>query len=154
MRKIILLLIIFFSGYHLYAQSPGRLVYFEAGGPGLASFNYDQRFNNTDEGWGFRVGIGGYLNHNAGTMYFPLGINYAVSRDNRNFFEVGAGVTFVSTSEPSSTDLFKNTFGHLSFAYRMQPRRNGIFYKLALTPVFGSGSFYPYIPAVGFGFKF
>ena len=36
------------------------VVFFELGGPGLASFNFDTRFTGRNDGIGGRIGVGGF----------------------------------------------------------------------------------------------
>jgi hypothetical protein len=64
MKKILITLILFCFVLSVNAQDklPTQSVYLELGGAGLIySFNYDFRFDNQRmDGWGMRVGAGGY----------------------------------------------------------------------------------------------
>lgn len=135
-------------------QSAAKVVYGEIGGPGLLSINYDMRFSNTNDGFGFRAGFGGYSIKDSKLLYVPLGLNYITSKNTRDYFEAGAGVSIVSNSYGSSDGAFKSTFGFLSLGYRKQPADGGYFFKAALMPVFGKGFFWPYYAGVGFGYAF
>ena len=42
------------------AQGPAKAIFFELGGPGLASINYDMRFSKSEKGLGARAGVGGF----------------------------------------------------------------------------------------------
>ena len=149
----------FTNGFSQAAKS----VYAELGGPGLVSANFDMRFNNKEDGLGFRVGIGGFsLNTSysgGGTRIFtlPLGLTYLLGKDQKNYFEIGAGITPVFSSHDygySSTDEFTSTFGHLYFGYRLQPLKGGFLFRAGITPVFANGYFIPYYAGISFGYKF
>ena len=134
-------------------QSAAKVVYGEVGGPGILSINYDMRFSPTNDGFGFRAGFGGWSFKELKLLYFPVGVNYITSRNNRDYFEGGAGTTFVSSSFPSDK-IFRSTFGFLSLGYRKQPAEGGYFFKASIVPVFGKGFFLPYFAGVGFGYAF
>lgn len=129
-----------------------KVVYGEIGGPGLLSVNYDMRFSKTNDGFGFRAGFGGWAFKNSKALYVPLGLNYITSRNNKDYFEAGGGVSIVSSNIFEEKGVFKSTFGFLSLGYRKQPADGGYFFKAALVPVFGNGTFFPYYAGVGFGF--
>jgi hypothetical protein len=141
------------------AQSPAKAIYFELGGPGIASFNYDMRFTKSESGIGGRVGFGGFsigtASERTTAIFVPLGLNYLLGKDGRNYFELGAGVTIVNATDKSSSDAnFGTTFGHINFGYRLQPKDGGFFFRAAINPVFGKGFFIPYYGGVAFGYKF
>lgn len=131
-----------------------KSVFFEIGGPGLASVNYDMRFNKKEDGLGFRVGVGGLGIDGETIMFFPVGLNYLLGKDGKNYFEIGGGATLVSAKSSSSDDAFTSTFGHLNFGYRLQPKNGGFTFRAAINPVFGNGFFFPYYAGVSFGYKF
>ena len=134
-----------------------KSVFFELGGPGLASFNFDTRFSKREDGFGGRIGFGGFSiksdGDNAGVIFIPIGLNYLLGRDNRNYFELGAGVTPVFASDGGDGN-FSSTFGHLNFGYRLQPQDGGFTFRAFITPVFASFGFIPYYGGVSFGYKF
>lgn len=161
MKKIFILSFILFSANVIFAQAPQ--VYFELGGPGLASFNFDTRFTKKDNGIGGRVGVGGfslrYDNFNGGTerstvVFIPVGVNYLIGKNTKNYFEIGGGVTPVITNSTNSDGTFSTTFGHVNFGYRMQPQNSGFTFRAFITPVFGEFGFLPYYGGVSFGYKF
>ena len=133
----------------LKAQS----IYFELGGPGLASVNYDTRFGKKEDGVGGRVGIGGFKIDDVSVVFLPVGVNYLLGKDNKNYFEIGAGVTPVIANDGAGGD-FSTTFGHLLFGYRMQPAVGGFTFRAFVCPVFGEGGFIPYYGGLSFGYKF
>ena len=47
-----------------------KSMYFELGGPGIASFNFDFRFGKRQDGLGGRVGFGGFYVDGSGAAYF------------------------------------------------------------------------------------
>lgn len=140
-----------------YGQA-AKSVYFELGGPGLASFNFDTRFTPKEDGIGGRIGVGGFSIDGSSVIFVPIGVNYLLGKDSRNYFEVGGGVTPVFISDDflgdDDDDNFTGTFGHLAFGYRMQPVNGGFTFRAFICPVFGSGGFIPYYAGISFGYKF
>lgn len=133
-----------------------KSVYFELGGPGLASFNFDTRFSARQDGIGGRIGIGGFSIDGSSAIFVPIGLNYLLGKDGKNYFELGGGVTpvFVSDDLADDDDNFSGTFGHLTFGYRLQPRNGGFTFRAFISPVFAGGFFLPYYGGVSFGYKF
>ncbi len=153
--------ILFFFSLVSNAQTAAKSIYFELGGAGLASFNYDMRFNKKEDGLGFKAGIGGFKVDGTGAIFVPLGLNYLFGKDQRNYFEVGAGVTIVSVTEryddfngTTSNDRFSATFGHGYFGYRLQPKNGGFLFRAGITPIFLEDVFIPYWAGISFGYKF
>ncbi|HNA96017.1 MAG TPA: hypothetical protein PK421_02225 [Chitinophagaceae bacterium] len=147
--------IILFGMIAVSQTSTAQSVYAELGGPGLASLNFDTRFSKTNGGFGGRVGVGGFSIDGSGIVFVPVGLNYLISKDNRNFFEVGAGVTPVfGSGDLADGDNFSSTFGHVLLGYLMQPADGGFTFRAFISPVFGSGYFIPYYGGVSFGYKF
>lgn len=129
-------------------------MYVELGGPGLASINFDTRFNKSGGGIGGRLGIGGFSIEGTGAVFIPLGVNYLVGKDNKNYFEIGAGVTPVLGTGELAGENFSSTYGHLLFGYRMQPANGGFTFRAFISPIFGKGFFIPYFGGVSFGYSF
>ncbi len=162
MRKTLFVITaLFFISLHSIAQSSkgpqaAKAVYLEGGFPGMLSVNYDMRFEKKQDGLGFRVGVGGWSLNKSTLLFVPVGINYITSKNSLDYFEAGAGVTFVSNSnyKDGETGPFKQTFGFLSLGYRKQPADGGFFWKAALVPIFGKGFFIPYAAGAGLGYTF
>ncbi len=156
MKKIFFALTFITLSLAGYSQKSAKSIYAEIGGPGLASFNYDTRFSKKEDGLGGRIGIGGFGIDGERLLTFPLGLNYLLGKDGKNYFEIGAGVTIVSYSSDYFGDegTFESTFGHLSFGYRLQPKNGGFLFRAAIVPIFGKDGFIPYYAGVGFGYKF
>jgi len=141
-----------------YGQA-NKAVYAELGGPGIASFNFDTRFSNEVDGFGGKIGVGGFkIIDDVGAVLFPIALNYLFGKDDRRFFEIGAGATLVSIGDKKDKDEdddpFNNTFGHLHFGYRLQPADGGFNFRAGITPVFGDGYFIPYYFSLSFGYTF
>lgn len=143
------------------AQSPAKAVYFELGGPGVASLNYDMRFGKTESGIGGRAGIGGFslgaVDNRFTAIFIPLELNYIKSKNDRNYFELGGGITPVLVNESISTgdnERFRSTFGHVTIGYRLQPKEGGFFFRAAITPIFNKNFFWPYYGGISLGYKF
>jgi hypothetical protein len=156
MRKLIVVIIVAIFFVSEARSQAAKSVYFELGGPGLASFNFDTRFGNREDGLGGRIGVGGFSVDGEGVVFFPIGLNYLMGKDGKNYFELGAGVTPLIASGSFSDDgtTFSTTFGHLLFGYRMQPRSGGFTFRAFINPIFGSFGFVPYYGGVSFGYKF
>ena len=60
MKKALFSILILFYFLPGQAQQAARAMFFEIGGPGIASFNYDQRFFRKEAGLGGRIGAGGF----------------------------------------------------------------------------------------------
>jgi len=132
-------------------------------GPGLASFNFDTRFGKKEDGIGGRIGIGGFSistnngnggNDKEGVVFIPIGLNYLLGKDGKNYFELGGGVTPVIASSSFDSEDFSATFGHILFGYRLQPKVGGFTFRAFIDPIFGSFGFIPYYGSVSFGYKF
>lgn len=135
------------------SQKAAKSMFFELGGPGIASINYDMRFQNKEDGLGFRVGLGGFSVDDASVLFVPLGLNYLLGKDGRNYFEVGGGITAVSANDEIDGS-FGTSFGHLNFGYRLQPANGGFLFRAGIVPVFSSEGFIPYFAGISFGYKF
>ncbi len=129
-------------------------VYAEAGGPGLASLNFDTRFSKKQDGIGGRIGIGGFQIDGTGALFIPASITWLIGKDQKNYFEVGAGATYVNSSDNNNSDFFYSTFGHLNVGYRYQPKQSGIIFRATINPIFGKDFFWPYYGGVSIGYKF
>jgi len=160
MKKWVITFVMMSCGATTSAQTAAKAIYFELGGPGIASINYDMRFSKSEKGLGGRVGIGGFSigsREERGTAIFvPLAINYIMTKDDRKYFELGAGITPVILKETFSDDNenFRSSFGHVNFAYRYQPKEGGLFFRAAITPVFSKHFFWPYYGGLSIGYKF
>ena len=164
MKKIIVLLLlcVCFSLVNVtYGQAAAKAAYAEIGGPGLASVNFDTRFAKKEDGLGGRIGIGGFsisdgVGDHVGIVTIPVGLNYLIGKDKKNYFELGVGFTYVgakASANDGSTN-FHSSFGNITLGYRLAPERGGFFFKAEITPVFGDGFFIPYFAGIGFGYKF
>jgi hypothetical protein len=135
------------------AQKAATSIYVEVGGPSLAAFNFDTRFGKTQGGIGGRIGFGGFSIDGEGAIFIPIGLNYLIGKDEKNWFELGAGVTPILGTGASDGN-FSSTFGHILFGYRLQPKDGGFTFRAFVSPVFGEGFFVPYYGGVSFGYKF
>ena len=156
MKKLFLIAFICTLASSISNGQAAKSIYFELGGPGLASFNFDTRFGPKEDGIGGRIGIGGFSVDGTSAIFVPIGLNYLLGKDNRNYFEVGGGITpvFLSADLADDDGSFSGTFGHLVFGYRMQPADGGFIFRAFICPVFGQGGFIPYYAGISFGYKF
>ena len=153
MKKILFIFCVSIGAFHFASAQSAQSVYFELGGPGIASFNYDTRFSGREGGIGGRIGVGGYSVDGVGVVFLPVGINYLLGKDTRHYFEIGAGVTPVfGTGDGDGT--FSELFGHLLFGYRLQPIGGGFTFRAFICPIYGNGDFIPYYAGLSFGYKF
>ena len=150
---IILVLLLLFLCPESKAQST-QSVYFELGGPGIASLNYDRRFNGSD-GLGARIGFGAYGSDDDAIIYLPIGINYLLGKNGRHYFELGGGFTPVlGHNDPDDDSVIADTFGHLLVGYRLQPANGGFSFRIFLCPVYGNGILVPYYAGLSLGYAF
>jgi hypothetical protein len=156
MRKTATIVLVFLLISGASFGQAAKSVYFELGGPGLASVNFDTRFGAKEDGFGGRIGVGGFSIDGTSAVFVPIGVNYLLGKDNRNYFEVGGGVTpvFINDDFLDEDDSFTGTFGHLVFGYRMQPAAGGFTFRAFICPIFGNGGFIPYYAGLSFGYKF
>lgn len=154
MKHFIFCLFVFTISHSTFAQKPGMAVFAELGGGGLASFNFDTRFSG-NAGLGARIGIGGASLNNTGITFVPIGINYIVGKNDRNFFEIGAGATIVSGGNGGS-DRFETSYGFIDLGYRLAPADGGFFFRANITPLFSlsNSTFWPFWGGISFGYKF
>lgn len=117
-----------------------RTVFLELGGPGLAlTVNYDTRFGQTSDKWGYRIGAGYYNTGANWVATVPLQLNYLYGKGS-SFLEVGAGTTFVRSegSTRGATFEFDNITGFIGTAtlgYRYQQENGGINFRIAFVPI-------------------
>ncbi len=160
MKKLCNIILSLFICAITNAQQPAKVVFVELGGPGIASANYDMRFTKSEKGIGGRVGIGYFsVNSNGdkvGIATIPIGLNYLLSKNEKNYFELGAGFTVVTGKSiiSNSSDRFSGSFGHLNFGYRLQPKDGGFVFRATVNPLFNSDGFFPFWGGVSFGYKF
>lgn len=151
MRKITLAFAFVVSMLQLGSS---QSVFFELGGPGLASVNFDTRFSGAKQGGiGGRVGFGGASVGGGGVIFIPVAVNYLLGKDDKNYFELGIGVTPILGGDGDGGN-FSTTFGHLNFGYRLAPANGGFTFRAFISPIFGEGFFIPYWGGVSFGYKF
>jgi len=154
MKEIFFVFTLTMAAFHFVSAQSAQSVYFELGGPGIASFNYDTRFSGREGGIGGRIGVGysKFVGDGSSVLYLPLGINYLIGKE-KHFFEMGAGVTPVFGVEEGDT-VISELFGHLIFGYRFQPLNNGFTFRAFVCPVFNSIDFIPYYAGLSAGYKF
>lgn len=140
-----------------------QAVFMELGGNGVTySFNYDTRFNNRQDGIGGRAGLSYFAVEGNGIFTLPVVVNYLLGKDGR-YFEMGLGATYIGFSSSNSTNPDNNSvlfvdgstvIGTMTFGYRRQPEDGGFLFRVGVSPIFGSGSFIPWYPYIGFGYAF
>ena len=164
--SLFLLLPLFYSN-SLQAQTnkSAKSIYLEAGGAGLSySFNYDFRLKG-ESGLGFRAGVSYVSREDDIKMYsVPWQVNYLMGKQT-NFFELGVGVTYFylddylyyGNSGESEFLLPVKTKGDamftMTFGFRHQPKQ-GIMYRLAITPIANRSGFWPAFAGLSFGYSF
>lgn len=149
--KIFILSILFAnSSFSQRAQA----FYAELGGTGLIfSVKYDTRFKSEKKGIGAQLGLGYFGSDDVNILTIPAQINWLLGKG-PNYFEVGAGATYLSGDGDFLNDEFDQLIGTLTFGYRRQPLDGGFTWKISLTPLFAEGVFWPYFGGVGVGYSF
>ena len=117
-----------------------RTVFLEVGGPGLAlTLNYDTRFGNDRDKWGYRIGAG-YYNTGANSVFtVPFQINYLYGTGS-SFLELGAGTTFLHSQGSTNGSYFQfdnitGFIGTATIGYRYQQDNGGINFRIAFVPI-------------------
>lgn len=165
MRKIVsLTACILALSLTLQAQTAAKSIYAELGGPGVVSFNFDSRFSKKEDGLGGRIGIGGFTfrdwfdDGKTTVIFVPIGLNYLMGKDGKNYFELGASITPTFTSYTGSAnsedETFSTTFGNLLFGYRLQPKNGGFTFRGFISPLISKEGFIPYYGGISLGYKF
>ena len=160
MKKLLSIIsLLFVTVSSANAQAPQ--LYAELGGPSVAGINFDTRFSKKENGFGGRLGIGGFSIDGDGLLFVPVGINYLVGKpEATNFFELGLNLTYVSaTSNGEEADTNNNladTWGSFTFGYRYQPKGQGVTFRASVNPVFAfkNGVLWPFYGGVSVGYKF
>jgi hypothetical protein len=162
MTKVLSALALLFICFSATAQKNGAFAsgkpfqtfYFEAGGPGILSINYDQRFKG-DQGLGIRAGVGGYGIGKKGVFTIPVGLNYLTGSGD-HFAELGAGICAASSS--TGNTYFDNggttIAGYINFGYRFQPEKKGLTFRVFLSPLFTAAGTIPFYGGGSVGIKF
>jgi hypothetical protein len=136
-------------------------MFLELGGNGIfLSLNYDQRFSKKQNGLGGRLGIGFVpsidviIAETSSILVIPFGLNYLMGKG-PNYFEAGAGGTFVSGSAKVLDEESKGSgFAFVpSIGYRYQPLRKGFTGRVILSP-FISGGGMTFFAGVSGGVRF
>jgi hypothetical protein len=117
-----------------------RTVFLEVGGPGLAlTLNYDTRFGQTRDKWGYRIGAG-YYNTGANSVFaIPFQVNYLYGGSS-SFLELGAGTTFLHSHGSTNGTYFQfdnitGFIGTATIGYRYQQENGGINFRIAFVPI-------------------
>jgi hypothetical protein len=140
-----------------------RTVFLEVGGPGLAlTVNYDTRFGDQRDKWGYRVGIG-YYNTGANSIFtVPLQVNYLYpfrrGGGGSSFLELGAGTTFIDSKGSTNGSSFQfdddtGFFGTVTIGYRYQQDNGGINFRIEFTPTVSGYGFIP-VGGISVGYTF
>ena len=92
-HKLLFLSILFLSAVSTVSaqKTAAKSMYFELGGPGLASINFDTRFSARQDGLGGRIGVGGFSIDGSSIVFIPVGLNYLIGKETKNYIELGAG---------------------------------------------------------------
>ena len=145
-----------FAHQQLVTDRPPQAVYFGLGGSApIFSANYDRRFGNRLNGWGFTAGLGFFGATDAHIFSIPASINYLMGRKD-NFLELAAGATFATAAAYDFFDGSNSSavvFGHLNLGYRHQPSLGGFFARTGFSPIFFDGEYFTSF-YLGLGYAF
>lgn len=140
----------------LLVKAQNKAVYGEIGGNGLVfSANYDMRFSQNENGFGFKAGIGLAATGGVTIITFPVGLNYLTGKGPHHL-ELGVGATYITASttifdsnETGGGFLYMPTFG-----YRYAKEKKGFVGRIYVGPVFvGGEAFFPW-GGISAGIKF
>jgi len=160
MKKIISgIILILIAISESLAQAPQ--LFAELGGPSVAGLNFDTRFSKKENGFGGRLGIGGFSIDGSGILFIPAGINYLVGKpETKHFLELGINLTYVSATdngdEADTDNNLADTWGCLTMGYRYQPKGPGVTFRASVNPIFAFKNevFFPFYGGVSVGYKF
>lgn len=122
------------------SQVKAKNIYLEVGGAGLAiSANYDARFGEQRDGWGYNIGVGGFVSGGNKVVTVPFQLNFLIG-DNSSMIEAGVGATFLHSTgdNKGKTWEFDKITGFVatgSIGYRYQPQQKGISFRVAFVPI-------------------
>lgn len=186
MKILVVVFCIMLAASLVQAQGDAtRSVFVEIGGPSLVySFNYDFRFDKENlDSWGLRVGAGGYKLEDESLLTVPVQATRLLG-NGRNYFEVGAGFTFINYTNRYTVYDYNNYdpntgespiigqktekdyhfildigdtpsfVGTLNIGYRRIPENGGFTFRANMTPLFNTRGFWPLFAGVGLGYAF
>ena len=142
----------------IFVNAQNKAVYGELGGNGLVfSANYDMRFTKSENGFGFRAGVGFAGGTGASVFTFPVGLNYLTGKD-AHHLELGIGVTPIT----ATIDLFdtdedargSTTFIMPTVGYRYAKVGKGFIGRIYVGPVIANGGFFFPWGGISAGIKF
>jgi hypothetical protein len=124
-------------------ESRPKTVFLEVGGAGLAlTLNYDSRFGQSRDKWGYRVGAGYYNTGSNSVFSVPLQINYlyGIGNSSSSFIEAAAGTTFLNSKGSTNGTFFQfdnitGFVGNVSVGYRYQQENGGINFRIIFDPI-------------------
>lgn len=122
------------------SQIKAKNYYLGVGGAGLAiSINYDSRFNDERNGFGYQIGVGGFVSGGNNVITVPFQINYLMG-EHSSMLEIGGGTTFLSSrgDNKGKTWEFDKITGFVatgSIGYRYQPEHKGLSFRIAFVPI-------------------
>ena len=133
-------------------------IFLEIGGPGLAfSLNFDARFGQYGNGWGYRIGGGYFARGGNSVVTVPFQFNYLFGTGS-NLFEIGEGATFLNSKGSTHDSFFQfdnitGFIGTATIGYRYQPKHAGINFRIAFVPIFYDEGIIP-IGGISVGYTF
>ncbi len=157
MRKLLTLIAIVTILAGTTKAQTAKAVYGEFGGNGLVfSGNFDTRFMG-EKGIGGRAGIGYAAAGGVSIVTFPLGLNYLIGGA-PHYFELGAGVTFVTATvrffDDDDSESGTGTFFMPTAGYRYAKAGKGFVGRIYVGPVIAGGTaFFPW-GGIAVGYKF
>jgi len=157
MKKIYLTMLVVFTLVNTIFAQRNKSVFLELGGNGLGfSLNFDSRFKKSENGFGFRAGIGlvPAVNSNADILYpstpsiltIPFAINH-LAGNAPHYFESGLGITYGHVSGSISSEFWgynEDVTGSAvvfmpSVGYRFAKTGKAFQGRIIISPLIGSG---------------
>lgn len=120
--------------FKVVTDRPPQAAFAELGGAALLfSINYDRRFSNRTDGFGFRAGIGGLLDDIGFGSMMVFGVNHLVGNNKKGrFFESGINYSLLTHRDYD----FDNGFISLTMGYRSQPVQGGFCFRAGINPIY------------------
>lgn len=104
----------------------------------MYSLQYESRFGDRTKGHGYRVGLSGIFYDNQWFASIPLGYNFLFTRNERQFVELGVGLTIYGTTKGFAYGVFKNegnAFGNLQVGYRSTIKDTNFYWRAVWSPI-------------------
>lgn len=145
-------IIFFFFSLNAVKGQSSKQIYVEIFGNGILfnSVNYDQRFSNSEDGLGFRVGAS-IIYGRPSDFTFPFMLNYLIG--DKHQLEIGGGLVYITGNISFNSGDQLNGIAYTGSIMYRRNYDNGWVFRFGYTPVFDKTSL-PIWLGISLGHKF